>query len=231
MAKSRHTHDRIKRDASAAVQGGAGIRERVRDLTLRALKQRSLKSGEINAVIRAMTEGITLGAAGRSGDVRAALSQAFAGLDEALGKAAEASYLALRELASRAGDFNDREFRRALNEVRRLEKDFLTTVKRAAAGAERAVRRELRDLAIHAGRTGTDTGARVAETVSEFSTKVRPIMADSARSGMRAAREASARFADLAGGMLAGMADALRAGRSRGKPDAGLRSRGRARRR
>ena len=210
MARSRHTDDRIKRDASAAVQGGAGIHERVRDLTLRALKQRSLDSGEINAVIRAMTEGITLGAAGRSGDVRAALSQAFSGLDEAVGKAAEASHLALRELGARTRDLNDHEVRRVLDNMRRLEKDFLSTVGKAAGSAQSKVKRELRDILIHAQRTGTDTGSKVAATVSEFSGTMSPIVTDSARAGMRAAREVSARFAELASGLLAGMADALR---------------------
>lgn len=210
MAVPKLTHLRIKQSAGAALESRTGIRKKVRDLTLRALKQRSLKSSEIKAVIRAMTEGITLGAAQRSGDVRSALSRAFAGLDEALGKAAEASHLALRELATRAKDLNDREFRRALDDVRQLEKDFLSTAKKVAAGAQHKIGREWRDLVTHAERTGTDTGAKVAETVSEFSRTMSPIVTDSARAGMRAAREASTRFAELGSGLLAGMADALR---------------------
>lgn len=210
MAKPKLSHERIRSSATAATRRDGNIRERVRDLTLRALRNRSFEPAEMKAVLHAMTEGITLGAAKRSGDVRAALSQAFAGLDEAVGKAAEASHLALRELAARTRDVNDHEVRRVLDNVRRLEKDLLSTVGKAAGGAQSKVKRELRDILIHAQRTGTDTGSKVAATLSEFSTTMGPIMTGGARDGMRAAREVSARFAELASGLLAGMADALR---------------------
>lgn len=211
MAKSRLSHDLIRSNATAATQRNGNIRERVRNLTLRALRDRRFEPTEIKAVLSAMTQGIASGAARRSGDVRGALSQAFTGLDEALGKAAETSHLALREFAARARDLNDREVRQALDNLRRLEKNFLSTVGKAARGAQPKIKREFRDILIHAQRTGTDTGDKVAATLSEFSTTVGSIMTDSARAGINTTRDAGARLTELASGVFAGMADAARA--------------------
>lgn len=210
MATPKLTHARIRRRAGAALARRTGIRERVRDLTLRALKRRPLEPAQVREVIRSMTEGIALGASRHPRRTRTVLSQAFAGLDDALGKAAQASQLALRELASRTKRFNDRELRKALGHTLRLERDFLSTVGQVAGKAGREIGRELRDLVTHARRAGTDTGAQTAATLSEFSRGMGSVMAGGARAGLRAAREASVRFADLAGGILAGTADALR---------------------
>ncbi len=210
MARTRLSVASIRRGADAATRRDAGIRETVRNLTLKALRDRSLDPSEIKVVVKAMTEGIATGAARRSGDMRAALSQAFAGLDEAVGKAAEAAHLTLRELIARSRDLNDHELRRALDNVRRMEKDFLSTVGKAANSAQIKVQRELRDIVTHAQRAGTDTGAKVAATLSEFSTSMGSVMAVSARAGFQTTRSVGTRFAELAGGMLDGMADALK---------------------
>lgn len=224
MAKPKLSHKRIRSNAAAATRRDGDIREKVRDLTLRALRNRTFKPEEMKAVLKAMTEGITLGAAKRSDDVRAALSQAFSGLDDAVAKAAEASHLALRELAARTRDLNDREVRRGLANLRRLEKDFLATVEKVARSAQPKVKQELHDILVHAQRTGTDTGGKVAATLSDFSTTMGSIMADSARAGIHTTRDVSARFTELVSGLLTGMADALQGKRGRARKKARVRA-------
>ncbi len=209
-AKTKSSTARITSAASESLQHGGNIHKKVRDLTLHALTSRRFEPGQITDVVRAMTEGITLGTAKRGGDTKRALSQAFAGLDEALTKSAEASRLALQELVSKAKDLNDTEVTKVLTHLRRLEDDFLSTVSSAANGAEQKIKTELHDLVTHARRTGTDTGAKVAETLGEFTSRSGSIMLDSAKSGVDTALEMSARFTELAGGILSGMADALR---------------------
>jgi len=208
--KTKSPTEGIKSAARKSLQDGGNIHEKVRDLTLHAMTSRRFEPGQIKDVVRAMTEGITLGAAELGGDTKHSLSQAFAGLDEALMKSAEASRLALQELASKAKELNDTEVKQVLTNLRRLEDDFLSTVSSAADGAEQKIKTELHDLITHARRTGTGTGGKVAETLGEFTSRTGSIMLDSAKTGVDQALEMSARFTELAGGILAGMADVLR---------------------
>lgn len=201
--------EEIKQAVSVSVEQGVDIREKVRDLTLQALKTRKLSSDEIKPVIRAVTEGISLGAAKRVGEVKSALSEGLAGLDEALTKAAEATRLALQQLTAQARDFSESDLNWALVNLKRLEEEFLDTVGVAADSAADRVKQEMKDLVVHARRTGTDTGAKVAETVSALGNKVSATLHEGKAAGKDAAREMSVRLASLASGILAGMADAL----------------------
>lgn len=201
--------EEIKQAASTSVEGGVDIRAKVRDLTLRALKTRKLSTEEIRPVINAVTEGISVGAAKRAGEVKSALSEGLAGMDEALTKAAEATRLALEQLTSHAKDFSESELEWALVNLKRMEEEFLDTVSVVADSAAGKIKQELKDLVVHARRAGTDTGAKVSETVSTLGSKVSTTLHESKVVGKDAAREMSARLASLASGILAGMADAL----------------------
>lgn len=201
--------EEIKQTASATVEQGVDIRTKVRDLTLQALKTRKLSPDEIKPVISAVTEGISLGASKHAGEVKAALSEGLAGLDEALTKAAEAPHLALQQITSQAKDFSETDLDWALVNLKRLEEEFLDTVSIVAESATDKIKQEMKELVTHARRAGTDTGTKVAETVSNLGNKVSATLKESKSSGQDAAREMSARLASLAGGILAGMADAL----------------------
>lgn len=201
--------EEIKQAVSVSVERGVDIREQVRDLTLRALKTRKLSPDEIKPVIGAVTEGISLGAAKRAGEVKSALSEGLAGLDEALTKAAEATRLALQQLTAQARDFSESDLNWALVNLKRLEEEFLDTVGEAADSAAGRIKQEMKDLVAHARRAGTDTGAKVAETVSALGNKVSATLHEGKAAGKGAAHEMSARLASLASGIFAGMADAL----------------------
>lgn len=201
--------EEIKQAVSASVEQGVDIREKVRNLTLQALKTRKLSPDEIKPVIGAVTEGISLGAAKRVGEVKSALAEGLAGLDEALTKAAEATRLALQQLTTQAKDFSESDLSWALVNLKRLEEEFLDGVSEAADSAAIKIKQEMKDLVAHARRTGTDTGAKVAETVRTLGNKVSATLHEGKAAGKDAARETSARLAALASGILAGMADVL----------------------
>lgn len=201
--------EEIKQAVSTSVEQGVDIREKVRNLTLQALKTRKLSADEIKSVIGPVIEGISLGAAKRAGEVRSALTEGLAGLDEALSKAAEATQLALQQLKSQAKDFSESDLEWAQVNLKRLEEEFLGTVSQVADSATDKIKQELKDLVAHARHAGTDTGAKVAETVNVLGNKVSATLHESKITGKEAVREMSARLAALAGGILAGMADAL----------------------
>ena len=90
------TSEQIRQAASQAVSRGADIRAKVHELTLLALQRRRFDTHGMREVVRAVTEGVVLGAEQGRYDLRRALSDAFSGLDKAIMKSAEAGHAALR---------------------------------------------------------------------------------------------------------------------------------------
>lgn len=201
--------EEIKSAAVESVQQETDIRAKVRDLTLRAIQSRRLDAAGVKEVVRAVTEGISIGAEKRGGEIRMALSEAISGLDEALQKSAQATRLALQQLTSQSKDFTDHDLKQALDNLKKMEEDFLSTVSQVADGAGAKVKQELKDLAEHARRAGTDTGASIAATVNELGNRLSATLAGGKAAGQEAAHAFTARIAALASGILAGMADAL----------------------
>jgi len=62
----------------------------------------------------------------------------------------------------------------------------------------------------HAQRAGTDTGAVIASTMREFSSRMATTVADTTSATLEAALQFGERFAQAASGFLAGMSEALR---------------------
>lgn len=200
----------IKRAASAAVAEGKDIRERVRDLTLSAIKQRRMEAGEVKNVVKALTEGITLGLENRAHDSKQALTQAFSGLDAALMKSAEATHLALQQLTEHSHDFSKQDLKAALDNLKKIEQDFLSTVSEVAGKSSAHIKAELDALVTHTRRTGTDTGRQVSATLAAFSQQIHGVAHDAKAAGAGAAHTLSSRFTLLAAGILEGIAQALR---------------------
>ena len=200
----------IKRAASDSMQEEGDIAARVRDLTLQAFQAKRFDYAGMKDVIEAMTAGISLGAEKRTSEAKHAVADALSGLDQALMKSAQASRLALQELATRGRELSDGELKQALEQMKRLEGDFIAAVNKASQSAGSVAKSELRDFVAHAQRAGTDTGAVVAQTMREFSHRVATQMLDAQAAGMEAARELNSRFVQAASGFLQGLAESLR---------------------
>lgn len=202
--------EQIRQAASQAVSQGADIRAKVHDLTLYALQRRRFDSRGFREVVRAVTEGVALGAEQSRSDLRRALSDAFAGLDQAIMKSAQAGQAALRQLAASGQDFSDHEFKQALANLRKIEDDFLATVSLVADGASEKVGPELSRILGSARTSGTHTGKQVALAMGEFAQRFGAAGLDATIAGVQAAGVYGVRFAMLASGILSGLADALR---------------------
>lgn len=199
----------LKSSAAKSVAGGGDIRQKVRDITLAAIKEHRFDFSSMREVMTQVTDGITLGAEQRGTEMKKTLTQAFAGMDEAFSKSAHATQLALSELTSKSKEFNDTEVKAALDNLKKMETDFVGVLKSSAERASGLVKTEMTELAAHAARTGTDTGAAVAKTMTEFSTRMASSAHESTAASLDAARKMSERFAQVASGFLAGMSDAL----------------------
>ncbi len=202
--------EKTRDEAREAMRAGEEIRRRVHDLTLQALRHRRFDREGIRQVVRAVAEGAALGAEASRTEVRKALADAFGGMDEALSRSAEAARTALAQMVAAGRDFSDSELKQALANLRKLEEDFLATVGHVAEAAGEKVAPELRRILSEARASGTETGRKVSATMAEIAERLSVASLDLALAGVAAATEFGARFAALAGGVLAGMADALR---------------------
>ena len=197
MADDR-TGETLRKAASEAIKAGEDVTRRMRDLTLSALANRRFDREGIREVVRAVTEGMAAAAPASGGSVRKVMGQAFRGIDEALTKSVEAGEAALRQMVATGRGITDNEVKQALAGLKKIEEDFVATVSQVASSANERARPELRALVERATHAGTETGRQVAHLMAHFTF-----------SGLELAGQFSVRFAQLASGVLAGMADAL----------------------
>ena len=190
--------DSLRKAASEAMKTGGDVARQMRDITLEALKNRRFDREGIREVVRAVTEGMAAAAPASGGSMRKVMGQAFRGMDEALTKSVEAGEAALRQMVATGRSISDNEVKQALAGLKKIEEDFVATVGQVANSANERVRPELRALVERAAHAGTETGRQTAHLMKEFTF-----------SGMELAGQFSVRFAQLASGVLAGMADAL----------------------
>jgi len=188
----------IRQAAADTMRRGEDIRRRVHDVTLEALRSRRFDREGIREVVRAVSEGVTEGAEAGSSGLRHTLGEAFRGMDEALTRSVQAGQEALRQLAATGRGFSEHELKQGLSGLKKIEDDFVETVNQVASSANERLRPELKEALRQTLHAGTETGRQTARLMAEF-----------ALTGLELAGEFSARFAQVASGVLAGMADAL----------------------
>ena len=190
--------DSIRKAAVDAMKSGEDVARRMREVTLEALRNRRFDREGIRDVVRAVTEGMASAAPASGGTMRQVMGQAFRGMDEALTKSVEAGEQALRQIVSTGRGLADHEVKDALAGLKKIEQDFIETVSKVASSTNERARPELRALVERATQFGTETGKQTAKLMAEFTF-----------TGMELAGQFSVRFAQMASGVLAGMADAL----------------------
>lgn len=207
--------EKLEAAAAQAMQEGGDIRARVRELTLAALRDRQLDLAAMQAVMRDVGSGITLGAESHGGEMKDAVTAAFGGLDEAFGKSAHSTKLALDEMAARGREAMGGDWKAALEALRGLEGEFVATVSALAERSGGLLKQQLQDIATHATRTGTDTGAAVSDVAATFAKRMSDASSEAAAAGIEGARALSDRMAEATSGFLAGVSEAVRPRRDR----------------
>lgn len=202
--------DDLKREAETAASQGGNLRDRARQITLDALKDGKLSLEEIRNIGQAITEGVSLGLAGRGGELKSGLKEAVNGMDEAIGQAAQRVSMTFREAIERGKDFNEMELKSSIERMRDLERDFVESLKDVAGKSGGKLKEELTEISGHLGRTGTDTGGRVKESLGALYTTLNAQAGSTSSSLQDAARTTAARLADLASGVLAGFSEAMK---------------------
>ncbi len=205
------TDEVLKQMTAQAVAQGEGLRSTVRDLTLQALQSRELSLAQIKQVVGSVTEGVNLGAMQGKVDTDQVFSQALAGMDDALMKAVEASRIALHQITGER-EFADSHLKKALDDLERLEDEFLATVKRSAEGAGSPFASQWGGVLQNTMTGGTASGSQAMALVEQYSNQVRETARAQRDAGFRTAHALAQNFAALASGVLMGMAEAMQEG-------------------
>ena len=179
------------------------IRERVKGLTSQALQRGRIDPEAVKDIVRTVMGGAPDSKAAGV-QARELFVDAVRKLDEALVKSASAAHDALQQLATRGKDFTDNDLKEALVSLRKLEQDYAAAASRIAEAMTGKLRSEMMELAVHAQNLGAEASARVASMMGEFAESM------GASPGVAKIRDAGARMALLASGVLGGVADALR---------------------
>jgi hypothetical protein len=205
----------LKSLAAEAVKGSEHVRAAIRDLTLQALQARELSLKQIGSVVRKVTEGVNLGVADEKRDVEKTLSDAFAGMDEALLKVVEANKVALGKLTESGASFEQSGIKKGLKELEAFEEKFLEGIQAATRKASDNTKEQWMTILgnIHPG--GTDSGARAAETLETYTHQAKTAMRSSRETGLKLMHSLTANYATLVSGVLIGLSEAFEQGKSK----------------
>ena len=206
----------LKGLAQESVKQGENLRTAVRELTLNALRGRELTVEQIKRVVSAVTQGVNLGAANSKVDPERVLGEAFSGMDEAVLKAVQANHLALQQLSGQGQGGS--KMHKALDELERLEDEFLKTVKDATKKGSQQLRDQWASLLQQKEDAGTATQAQIEQTLEQFGERMRDAVRQQRRTALKATEAMMENFNTLASGILIGLTEGLQQGKA--KPDA-----------
>lgn len=208
-----NTDEMLKSMAAEAVKQHKQIRTTIRDLTLQALQVRELSLKQINSVMRKVTEGVNVGVGEGKIDAEKALSDALAGMDEALLKVVEANKVALHKLSEGGASFEESSVKKGLKELEAFEEKFLDGVKQAARDASDRTKGQWKSILDNIPQGGTETGAQVKETLSAHAREVQTAMRSSRETGLKVMHALTQNYATLVSGVLIGLSEALEHGK------------------
>jgi hypothetical protein len=206
----------IEMFASASAKQTSQLREAVSQATLKALQGREMSLKNIKAVIKSVTEAASNGALQNvtpKVDVESMLNGALAGMDDALLKAVEANRVALERLQEQGVDLQEKQLKKALDDLQKLEDTMFDTVRKAAGGAGMdKLAGPWGEVLSKMQQGGSLTGAQASATFEQMTNQMQTAMRDSRAAGFKAAQTLAQSYAALVSGVLMGMSDALRQG-------------------
>src|SRR5207253_1723510 len=94
----------------------------------------------IKGVLRSVSAGVNMGLDGTKVDINKALTDALAGMDQALLKTVQANAIALGQLGLAEEDFERYKAKKALDDLNRLEDEFVKAVRQAAGTATERIK-------------------------------------------------------------------------------------------
>lgn len=198
-------HQTVKDEIREAMQSGSDVHQKIKAITLKALRERQLDMENIKDVAEAVSNGITEGVNSQNEQAKEIFAHAASALDAALAVAAEASKLAIEEAASRVNEYSHHDLNDATQDLQDMEALFLDTLEKAAKGGNQIVSDIAGDFVNHARQSGTAIGNQVLTALETL--KALPHWGK--ESVVSSTVAATITLAQIGGGILAGIAESL----------------------
>ena len=202
----------IEMFASASAKQGEQLRQAVSQATLGALQGRELSLKNIREALKTITKAASTGLAqnpAASLDVEALLDKAVAGMDDALLKAVEANRVALQQFADQGVGMQEKQLKKAVDELEKMEDTFIEVVKKAGSTASAQFEGPWNSVLEKLQAGGTVSGAQAASTAEQFTSQMQTAVRDTRAASLRAAQALAQSYTALVSGVLIGMSDAL----------------------
>jgi hypothetical protein len=125
----------------------------------------------------------------------------------------QANHLALQQLAAQGQSLRDSHVKKALDELERLEDEFVGAVKEATKKGSQQLRDQWASVLQRTQASGTVTAAEVERTLEEFGDRMRDAVRQQRRTALKAAEVMAENFTTLASGILIGLTEGLQQGK------------------
>lgn len=200
-----------KNAARDAVTLGDNVQESIRNIVTQALEQGKMEPEAIKQTLNQVVEGACEGTNVNSQENAEALKEVIDGVDSALKQASIASKLAIEEASGKLQDFSDHDLKRALTDLQDLESLFFDTLSEVANQGKETAHDTLKNLLNHLQTNGSSVG----QSVNEILTELHSDLSEGGRlqkiHAADVAKATGATVANIASGVLAGIADKLQA--------------------
>jgi hypothetical protein len=201
--------------AQESVKQGENLRVAVREVTLNALRGRELTVDQVKRVVKSVTEGVNLGAASGKVNADKVLGEALSGMDEAVLKVVQANHLALQQLSAQGQSLRDSHLKKALDDLERLEDEFLGAVKDATRKGSKQLRDQWSVVLSRTESAGTATQTQIEQTLEQFGDQMTKAVRQQRRMALKASEAMAENFATLASGILIGLTEGLQQGKTK----------------
>jgi polyhydroxyalkanoate synthesis regulator phasin len=199
-----------RKKAKPAPHKRISMRERVHDLTLKAVRDGELKLRDLP---RLAQEVIEEAASGLNNAVpqssRNVLRQVVDGLTDATAATAKSTRAAVTSMTRRGAQFVSHDASKTIRELRDLEGDFITALQHAGKSLKGAAKDEMDAIVKHARRAGTKIRPATQSALKAADGHMLELTRETAKAGVRATRSALTNMLHGASGLLQGLGDAV----------------------
>ena len=210
----------IRQLSEATAKQGDAVRESVQQATLKALQGRELTLKSIKDALKVVTQAVSAGAAQNrlATGVDELLAQAVAGMDAVVLRAVEASRRALEQLVQQGVGLQDKQLKKAMTDLEKMEDTLFATIHKAAGDAAGGLQAPWAQALQGFRQDGSATGGAAVNAVQALTAQSQAAVREGRALGQRAAQALLDHYAALASGVLIGMSGAMAGAPAAPKP-------------
>ncbi|MBN8489261.1 MAG: hypothetical protein J0M20_16235 [Burkholderiales bacterium] len=211
----------IEQFAGASARQTAQLRQVVTEATLKALQGREMTLKNIRSVVKSVAEAASAGAAQNvmpKVDMEKLLASAVTGVDDALLKAVEANKVALARFVDQGIGLQEKQLKKALDDLEKFEDTMFAAMKKAAVGAGTTMEGPWNQVLDKFQAQGSQSGAQASATAQQMAEQMQQALREGRAASLKAAQVLAQSYTALVSGVLIGLSDALGSGTSAAAP-------------